>query len=99
MGPGPGAEMMYGGMDGSMMGAAGMGAQARMYDAAGADKARFGGMQRGGAMPKSGSSSELCDPLGGSSTGASGAGGGGNWVQIMDPDGKVYLVNQAAGGN
>jgi hypothetical protein len=96
---GPGADMMYGGggIDaGGMMGAVG-GAQARMYGAAASPRPAANGMPRGGggagpAGPKSGSSSELVpDALGG------GGGSGGNWVQIMDPDGKVYLVNQAGG--
>jgi hypothetical protein len=90
----PGADIMYGGggglEPGGMMGA--VSAQARMYGAAASPRpgADANGLQRSGPGPKSGSSSELTDPLGGG-----GGGGNGNWVQIMDPEGKVYLVNQA----
>lgn len=88
--------MMYGGMEpAGMMGGMGpVSAQARMYGAAASPKpGHANGVQRGGPVPKSGSSSELCDALGGGQAGGS----GGNWVQIMDPEGKVYLVNQGAG--
>jgi hypothetical protein len=87
---GPGADMMgYGGAmeQAGMMGGA-VGAGARMYGAAASPRPGPNGLQRGGGgVPRSGSSSEL-DALGP-------GGGGGNWVQIMDPDGKVYLVNQS----
>lgn len=90
----PGADMIYGGMDAAnMMGGPSVGAQARIYGAAA--KPAGNGMPRGAAAPKSGSSSELCNALG---VGSAAGSGGGNWVHIMDPDGKVYLVNQAAGG-
>lgn len=78
-------------MDAAAMMGGGMGASARMYGAAASPRPGANGLQRGG-MPKSGSASELCD------NGLGPNSGGGQWVQIMDPDGKVYLVNQAAGG-
>jgi hypothetical protein len=111
---GPGApEVMYapapamdggamGGPMGMPMGVGAMpmaGAAARMYGMAAGPAAspRPNGLPRGGGapVPRSGSGGELCDALG---AGSNGSAGGGNWVQIMDPDGKVYLVNQAAGG-
>ncbi|KAI8470103.1 MAG: hypothetical protein J3K34DRAFT_521666 [Monoraphidium minutum] len=89
---GPGPEMMYGGMDGGMMGVS---AGARMYAAA-SPKPSANGVARGGGgggVPRNGSSPNLGDPLGGGA-----ANGGGNWVQIMNPEGQVYLVNQAHAG-
>jgi len=78
--------MMYGGGGGMEPAMMGMGSGARMYGAAASPK------PSNGLHPKSGSAStELCD------NGLGPNSGGGQWVQIMDPDGKVYLVNQAAG--
>ncbi|GBF95733.1 hypothetical protein Rsub_08715 [Raphidocelis subcapitata] len=89
------ADVVYagGGMEpAGVMGMAPVGAGARMYGAAASPRPANGLPHHGGG-PRDGSSSELCDALG---TGGNSAGGG-NWVQIMDPDGKVYLVNQATG--
>ena len=102
-GGGGGAGMMHD-PSGGMMGAGG--AQARMYGAAASPRTGLGnGLPRGGgggsgSVPRSGSSSELTaggggggvDALGGAPNGGA-AGGGGGWVQVMDPDGKVYLIN------
>jgi hypothetical protein len=95
---GPGPDMMYGAMEpAGMVAAAPVGAGARMYSAA---SPRPGpganGVARGGGGPKGGGSPDLGDGLGGG--GGGGGNGGGSWVQIMDPDGKVYLVNQGPGG-
>ena len=82
-----------GGVDqGGMMGGVG-GAQARLYGAASSPRPMGGanGMARGvggNGVPRSGSSSDMAH-------GGAGASGG-NWVQVMDPEGRVMLIN---GGN
>jgi hypothetical protein len=85
-------EVMYGDPN-SMMAGAGLGSQARLYHAA-APKAA--------GMPAGGQSARSNGPVKRSSAGDMAgdvmAGNpqlqGGNWVQVMDPDGKVYYLNQ-----
>ena len=80
-------EVMYG--DPNMMGA-GLGSQARLYPAAG-PKAAAGGPHggRSNGPVKSGSTGDMAnDVMSGNQL------QGGNWVQVMDPEGKVYYLNQ-----
>lgn len=81
-------EVMYG--DPNMMGA-GLGSQARLYHAAAPKAAGAGGAQggRSNGPVKSGSTGDMAgDVMGGNQL------QGGNWVQVMDPEGKVYYLNQ-----
>eukprot|EP00878_Enallax_costatus_P005199 GHUV01005463.1.p1 GENE.GHUV01005463.1~~GHUV01005463.1.p1 ORF type:complete len:234 (+),score=50.81 GHUV01005463.1:1033-1734(+) len=81
-------EVMYG--DPNMMGA-GLGSQARLYHAAGPKAAAAGGPQggRSNGPVKSGSTGDMAnDVMAGNQL------QGGNWVQVMDPEGKVYYLNQ-----
>lgn len=81
-------EVMYG--DPNMMGA-GLSSQARLYHAAGPKAAAAGGPQggRSNGPVKSGSAGDIAnDVMGGNQL------QGGNWVQVMDPEGKVYYLNQ-----
>lgn len=85
-------EMMYGDPHG-MMGGSGIGSQARLYHAAGPKAgagAAAGQPGRGNGPVKSSSASDMAgDVMVGSAPLQ-----GGNWVQVMDPEGKVYYLNQ-----
>jgi hypothetical protein len=101
-------EVMYGGEGPGMMMAAPMGSGGRLYGAAAAGPgavqagaARAAGWVPlawdGGAGPSG--SSELAPKRPGAAAvgvASSGAMGGGNLVQVMDPSGQVYYINNSA---
>lgn len=78
-------EVMYG--DPNMMGT-GLGSQARLYQAAGSKAAGAAGPHGGRSNGPDKTNS------GGDMTGDVSQLQGGNWVQVMDPEGKVYYLNQ-----
>lgn len=75
-------DVMYGDPNGMMGGAGGIGSQARLYQAGG--KAG-GGPGRGSAADKGAG-----DDMGGSAQ----LQGAGHYVQVMDPEGKLYYLPQ-----
>ena len=85
-------EVMYGDPNG-MMGSGGLaGSQARLYHAAGGPKGAGGpgGQGRSNGPAKSSSAGDMAGDVMGSGAPLQ----GGNWVQVMDPDGKVFYLNQ-----
>ncbi|WIA28384.1 hypothetical protein OEZ86_010930 [Tetradesmus obliquus] len=85
-------EVMYGDPNGMMGGGGLAGSQARLYHAAGGPKAAGGpgGQGRSNGPAKSSSAGDMAGDVMGSGAPLQ----GGNWVQVMDPDGKVYYLNQ-----
>jgi hypothetical protein len=82
-------EVMYGDPSGMMAAAAGgLGSQARLYHAAGGKGGAPGG--RGGSGGDKGGGDDM---LGGHPQ-LGGHQGGGQFVQVMDPEGKVYYLPQ-----
>jgi hypothetical protein len=86
-------EVMYGDPNGMMGGGQGLaGSQGRLYQAAGGPKGAGGaggGQGRSNGPVKSNSGSDMAGHVMGSAPLQ-----GGNWVQVMDPDGKVYYLDQ-----
>jgi hypothetical protein len=84
-------EVMYGDPNGMMGGGGLAGSQARLYHAAGPKGAggAGGGQGRSNGPVKSSSAGDMAGDVMGSAPLQ-----GGNWVQVMDPDGKVYYLNQ-----
>lgn len=84
-------EVMYGDPNG-MMGGGLAGSQGRLYQAAGGPKGAGGaggGQGRSNGPVKSNSGGDMAGHVMGSAPLQ-----GGNWVQVMDPDGKVYYLDQ-----
>jgi hypothetical protein len=73
-------EVMYGDPNGMMGGAGGIGSQARLYQAG-----AKGAAGRGSAADKGGG-----DDMGGGGQ----LQGAGHYVQVMDPEGKLYYLPQ-----
>lgn len=86
-------DVMYGDPN-SMMAGGGIGSQARLYHAAGPKPGAGGAGGQGGRSNGPVKSSSAGDMAGDVMAGSAPLQGG-NWVQVMDPEGKVYYLNQA----
>ena len=83
-------DVMYGDPNGMMGGPGGIGAQARLYHAGGKGGAGGGAGGRGGP-DKAAAGSDVPGDVMGSGGQLPGAG---HYVQVMDPEGKVYYLPQ-----
>lgn len=83
--------MVYGDPNGMMGGPGGIGAQARLYHAGAKGGGAGGHGGRGGGGDKGGAGGDVGgDVMGGNAQ----LPGAGHYVQVMDPEGKVYYLPQ-----